>query len=260
MGPRKLRTVEVALAHSYDTINELVSLGEIVELDNGLYVNNGKDLQPLRGRDIGDCLQTYNGRFIWPLEPHADEIDVKSVARGLACEFRYGNQSPFPYPVAWHSVALSHVVPPRFAQAALIHDAAEAYLKDIPRPIKRQEPFRSIYEAIEERLLRVCCEFFGVDYALIDNEEFSHYDIKMSWAEMHLWKHENPVFAAKFACQVPADVEDSLDDDYIYWANRCPRPNSWKNGDSFSSQEVWQRCEHLWLERYNELFLCQQQN
>ena len=230
-----------------------VGLGDVVTIDGVRYIFNGKDLQPLRGRDMAHSLQTYNGRFMWPLQPYADEIDFISVAHGIACEFRYGNQSPFPYPVAWHSVALSHVVPRHLAKAALIHDASEAYLKDIPRTIRRQEPFKSMYEEIEERLLRVCFEHFGVDYGLMDTDEFLYYDIKMSWSEMHVWAHENPVFQAKMNAMADADamaagvrqselIEGAKDPTYIHWVEKCPR------------HDVWQNAEAAWLERYHELF------
>lgn len=230
-----------------------VGLGEIAEIEGSKYIFNGKDLQPLRGRDMAHSLQTYNGRFMWPLQPYADEIDYLSVAHGIACEFRYGNQSPFPYPVAWHSVALSHVVPSHLAKAALIHDASEAYLKDIPRTIRRQEPFKSMYEEIEERLLRVCFEHFGVDYGLMDTDEFLYYDIKMSWSEMHVWAHENAVFQAKMNAMADADalaagvrqselIEGAKDPTYIQWVEKCPR------------HDVWQNAEKAWLERYHELF------
>ena len=227
---------------------ENMKLGETIRLHDDEYINNGKELQPLRGRNLSHSLQTYSGKFIWPLEPYADEIDYISVAHGIACECRFGNQSPYPLPVAWHSVALSHVVPPVYAQAALIHDASEAFLKDIPRPIRRQEPFKGIYDEIEERMLRACFEHFGVDYKLMDNDEFLFYDIKMGYCEMTVWARTSLVYKAKMnnlfdtASTYEVTIEDSLDEDYIKWVEKCPR------------HEVWQRAETAWIERYNELF------
>lgn len=232
------------MALAKQTIPEPIKPGTIAHMNGDDHIFNGLDWQALRGRELGHSLQTYGGRFIWPLDPYADEIDFVSVAHGLACEVRFGNQSPYPLPVAWHSVALSHVVPQKYAKAALIHDAAEAYLKDMPRPIRRQEPFKSIYDAIEDKLLRACFEYFDVDYALMD-DEFLFYDIKMSWCEMTVWARTSPVFEAKLNglhLSSPERIEDSLDQDYISWVERCPR------------QAVWQSAEIAWLERYNELF------
>jgi len=222
-----------------------MELGEIVSLKDEKFINNGTALQPLRGRDLAHSLQTVGGKFIWPLDPYADEVDYLSVAHGLSTECRFGNQSPFPMSVAWHCVALSHVVPPEFAQAALVHDAAEAYLKDIPRPIRRQEPFKSGYTPIEENLLEVCCEHFGVDYGLIDNEEFLSYDIKFSVCEMKMLAEHMPVFRAKLNVLLksnPSLIEDSLDENYIKWVEMYPRHNE------------WQTAKQAWIDRYNELF------
>lgn len=237
MEPAKQTTIDV-------TTPELV-LGAFMDIGGEEHIFNGTYWQPLRGRDLGHSLQTVGGKFIWPLQPYADEIDVISVARGLSTECRYGNQSPTPLPVAWHSVALSHVVPPEFAQAALIHDASEAFLKDIPRPIRRQEPFKSAYTAIEERMLRACFEYFGVDYALMDNEEFLFYDVKMSWCEMTVWGKVLPIYQAKMNGLHGRNqdaIEHSQDEEYIEWVERCPR------------HDVWQRSERAWLDRYAELF------
>lgn len=219
--------------------------GTFAEIDGENHIFNGTDWQPMRGRELGHALQTVGGKFIWPLDPHVDEIDVESIARGLSTECRYGNQSPFPYTVAWHSVALSHVVPEKYAQAALIHDASEAFLKDIPRPIRRQEPFKSMYEAIERRLLKVCFEYFGVDFALMDNDEFLFYDLKISWCEMNLWGELLPIYKAKANGLYGWDeekLEHSRDKEYLSWVAACPREN------------VWEQSEGAWLRRYNELF------
>jgi len=137
---------------------------------------------------------------------------------------------------------LSHVVPQKYAQAALLHDASEAYLKDIPRTIRRQEPFKTIYDAIERKLLIACFEHFNVDFGLMDNDEFLHYDVKMSWCEMEVWSRYNSVYRAKMNCQTDVDIEEALDEDYIGWVEKCPR------------HDVWQNAEAAWLERYNELF------
>ena len=219
--------------------------GTFAEIDGEEHIFNGNDWQPMRGREIGHALQTVGGKFMWPLEPYADEIDFQSVARGLSTECRYGNQTPRPYPVAWHSVALSHVVPPEYAQAALIHDASEAFLKDIPRPIRRQEPFKTMYGDIERRLLQACFEYFEVDFDLMDNDDFLFYDLKMSWCEMYMLAQELPVYQAKITGLYGWDDEKlahSRDETYIRWVNDCPRTN------------VYKYCEVAWLQRFDELF------
>jgi hypothetical protein len=53
-------------------------------------------------------------------------------------------------------------VHPRYALAALLHDASEAYLCDVPRPLKQTEAFGAYREA-EQRLESVIYQAFGVD-------------------------------------------------------------------------------------------------
>ena len=161
-------------------------------------VHNGTEWQSLHGRSVHDCIQTVSGKFFWPLEPRADEILVEDVAHGLASEFRYGNHAPIHYPVAWHCVALSRVVPRHLAKFALVHDAAEAYLKDIPRPLRRQEPFKTMYQEIHDRLLEECCIAFGVEN---QEEELHKYDIRMSHAEMLVFAETSPIYLAKVRVQ-----------------------------------------------------------
>lgn len=55
---------------------------------------------------------------------------------------------------------ISHAVAPELALWGLLHDASEAYLVDLPRPIKRSMPS---YVEAEHRVLRVIAERFGLD-------------------------------------------------------------------------------------------------
>lgn len=84
----------------------------------------------------GDWLQTYSGVQYWPCDPRAEEVNIVDIAHALSQLCRYGGHSKRFYSVAEHSVLLSHMVSPENAFAALMHDATEAYVVDVPRPIK----------------------------------------------------------------------------------------------------------------------------
>ena len=156
---------------------EAPTLGDVISD----YIWNGKRWQPLRGRDMRDCFYVNDGYF-WPLEAHADEIKVEDIARGLANEARYGNQSPYFYSVAWHTVALSYVVPPHLQKWALVHDAAESYLCDIPRVLKQLGAF-DVYREAESKLLIVIAGALGME-DVNEPEELKSYDVLMSHTEM----------------------------------------------------------------------------
>lgn len=99
----------------------------------------------------GDWIQTFTGRQFWPLDPRPEDFDIVDIAHALGNICRYGGHVKSFYSVAEHCVLLSHVVPYRFAFAALMHDLAEAYIGDIVRPFKRELPtYKTIEATIEE--------------------------------------------------------------------------------------------------------------
>ena len=107
----------------------------------------------------GDWMQTYTGKQFWPLDPRAEEIDILDIAHSLSMQCRYAGHCQRFYSVAEHSVYVSQVIEPQFALYGLLHDAAEAYLVDVPRPVK---PFLDGYRAMEERLWEEISYKFGL--------------------------------------------------------------------------------------------------
>jgi len=110
----------------------------------------------------GDWLQTATGGEFWPMDPRAREVRLDDIAHALSQLCRYGGHSTGFYSVAEHSVLVSQIVPPEHALPALLHDATEAYLIDVPRPIKRH---LTNYAQIEQGLAVVIGEHFGVELA-----------------------------------------------------------------------------------------------
>lgn len=130
---------------------------------------------------VGDWLQTYTGRPFWPLDPRPEEIDIEDIAQALSLKCRYGGHCLCFYSVAEHSVLVSQHVAPEHALWALLHDAGEAYLADIPRPVK---PSLDGWKAIEARVMRAVCDRFGlphqeprevkaVDFAITTDEKIA---------------------------------------------------------------------------------------
>jgi 5'-deoxynucleotidase YfbR-like HD superfamily hydrolase len=63
--------------------------------------------------------------------------------------------------VAEHSVHVSELCLPEHALWGLLHDASEAYLIDLPRPLKQLSEFAAYREA-ERRLQRAVAARFGL--------------------------------------------------------------------------------------------------
>jgi hypothetical protein len=115
----------------------------------------------------GDWMQTFTGRQFWPLDPRAEEIHIEDIAHSLAMQCRYAGHSIRFYSVAEHCVHIAReanrLSGPEVAMWALLHDASEAYLVDVPRPLKR---FLTGYAELEDAVMAAVCVRFGLDFAM----------------------------------------------------------------------------------------------
>lgn len=107
----------------------------------------------------GPWCQTYTGKAFHPLDPSPAEVDIIDIAQALGHLCRYNGHCRHFYSVAEHSVILAENVPEHQARWALMHDAAEAYLGDVIRPIKHAVPELL---GMERRILATICEAFDL--------------------------------------------------------------------------------------------------
>jgi uncharacterized protein len=115
----------------------------------------------------GPYLQTVSGRWVNPFDPDPDQLDAGDIARALANQCRFGGHSRVFYSVAQHSVIVSELVEQRGGDAedvfaALMHDASEAYLGDMPHPIKHRSPLGAAFKAAEDHLEAALRERFRI--------------------------------------------------------------------------------------------------
>ena len=111
---------------------------------------------------IGDWIQTYTGLVMYPLDPRPEEICIKDIAHALSNLCRFTGHCQTFYSVAEHSVRVCLEVPAPDALWGLLHDASEAYLNDMSRPMKRYSEFGIPYRAVEARLMEVIAQRFGL--------------------------------------------------------------------------------------------------
>lgn len=106
----------------------------------------------------GDWIHTFTGRF-FPLDPRENEIDIETIAHALSNLCRFGGHVNRFYSVAQHSVLCSRMAPDEHKLEALLHDASEAYLVDMPSPIKAMLPD---YKAMEHNIELVIAAKFNL--------------------------------------------------------------------------------------------------
>ena len=129
----------------------------------------------------GPYMLTYTGRRFWPTDPHPDDICLVDIAHSLAVQNRFCGHTREPYSVAQHCVLASDLVTIDMALEALFHDASEAYIVDIPRPLK-YSPGMEGYKPIEAKVQRVICDKYGLPFPL--HEEIKMVDNLLGHAEM----------------------------------------------------------------------------
>lgn len=107
----------------------------------------------------GDWMQTHSGRAYYPHDPRPEDIYIDDLAHHLSMLCRFtGAVSRF-YSVAEHCIHVSKIVPAEHSLVGLLHDAPEAYLNDLNRPLKVGLPG---YKRIEEINWLAMCEKFDL--------------------------------------------------------------------------------------------------
>jgi hypothetical protein len=121
------------------------------------------------------------------------EVSILDIARGLANTCRFGGQCERFYSVAEHSVLASRIAPDGFEFEALMHDAGEALLGDVPKPLKQILPD---YMALERQVdASLACHFHfaypksdavkELDYAMLAAEQIQVMGNGDKWAHTH---------------------------------------------------------------------------
>jgi hypothetical protein len=159
------------------------------------------------------ALVTWTGARLDPFDPDPRQFRLADIAHALAILPRFGGHTPKPYSVAQHSVyacrqlmqravgtsyhlfgavecaeraRLFYVRQRRVGLVGLLHDAAEAYLRDVPRPQKRHDAFAAYREA-EARLQRLIYCWAGLGDLEADSEiraQLAEIDDQLAWTEI----------------------------------------------------------------------------
>lgn len=134
-------------------------------------MNTTTAIHPVHQTNTG-YMETFTGKQVSLLNPKTDQICLVDIAKGLSNEARFAGQLVDHYSVAEHTLLVWYLAPARLKPLALLHDAPEAYLKDIPKPLKNI--LAEIYKPMELTFETLIFSKYQVNAE--DMEELKHYD------------------------------------------------------------------------------------
>jgi uncharacterized protein len=117
---------------------------------------------------VHSFIETFMGEAFEPLHPNPDQIWIEDIAHSLSLQCRFNGHTKEFYSVAEHCVRVSWLLedweePTEVQLWGLLHDASEAYLTDIPSPLKQLPAFEA-YRAAEEAVMWTVCNRFGLPW------------------------------------------------------------------------------------------------
>lgn len=120
---------------------------------------NGEDIQT----DGGLWIQTFTGTHFYPLKATPEMVFIEDIAHALSNICRFAGHIKEFYSVAQHSAYVAALTEGDAKEKlrGLLHDAAEAYIVDVPRPIKASDEMQG-YRKIEGNLLAVIGKRFDL--------------------------------------------------------------------------------------------------
>ncbi len=104
-------------------------------------------------------IQTFSGRCFNPTNPNPNAIVIQDIAHALSMQCRFSGHVKKFYSVAQHSVGVSYLCDEQDALWGLLHDGSEAYLVDIPRPLKHSGKFDAYLEFEKTMQKAICTRF-----------------------------------------------------------------------------------------------------
>lgn len=145
--------------------------------------------------DVGK-FNTITGEIIDIHNPKPEMFNIVDIASALSKICRFGGQCSSFYSVAQHCVMVAGMVADDYALEGLMHDASEAYLGDVIKPLKII--LGDAYEKIEQRFSDVIAEAFGLKKEA--ENSIKHYDriaLELEFDLLLLNRKEDWVHSAK---------------------------------------------------------------
>lgn len=194
-------------------------------------------MSPVIAQRTGNYMLTFSGRRFWPTDPHPDDVHLEDIAHALALQNRFGGHTRSPYSVAQHCVLVSELVPPALALEGLFHDASEAYIVDIPRPLKYSVGMEG-YKPIEAAVQEAICLKYGLPATLAPAIKVA--DDAACYAEMRDLMPPAQVELVGYLASYSASVRRRRGIQLQDMVDAVPEVRPWP----------WQYAKEQWVRRY----------
>jgi len=163
----------------------------------------------MKEEDRGPWMETFLGKRFYPLNPTPEDISIIDIARGLSNQCRFNGHTKHFYSVAQHCIVgadwvFDQTKSHRWAMLFLLHDAAEAYIGDLIRPLKETRHFDYL-EVIESVIKRTIYDYANLDWPTVEEEAIiKHYDDLMLLEEgYHLMKSKTSIWGIQYKYEQP---------------------------------------------------------
>ena len=141
--------------------DEKLRASETVEIEQTADVHAE---EPLRPKPVAGSILTYTNHRMYPALPKPEDFRIFDIAHALSMMVRANGHFKIFYSVGQHSLNCSYEAEARgyskrIQLALLLHDAAEAYISDVTRPVKLAIPE---YTLLEKQLDDMIFDVFRV--------------------------------------------------------------------------------------------------
>jgi len=180
-------------------------------------------------------IETYTGKTFDYENIESNKIDIIDIAHALSMSCRFNGMCSNFYSVGEHSLLVGlemeklHPDNRNLILQALLHDATEAYMPDIPKPLKHYWETKFGIVGFEDRIMAHIYNQLGIKVDNINHKEIKKLDNGLLMAERnmffkdrHLWEFpkDTPVIITAIIGYSPPLIKKKFLDYYFKWINK----------------------------------------
>jgi len=173
-------------------------------------------------------ITTFTGKLVDVFDLRPEDVCIEDIAHALSQINRYGGHTAFPYSVGQHSTIMARELEYRRAsndicRQALLHDAAEAYISDLPQPIKREIPRFTEIEGVAWDAICKALDIEQVVHPLVYtlDKEMVYHEAKFLFLKRDpIWENELNAMATTFTPHIQWQASGTTERNFLALWNR----------------------------------------